>query len=394
MNNSQPQNNSSDQKPAPHKGKRARALIITSLILLLIALAAFLIWWFYFKDYVSTDDAYVGGNMVEINARQKGTVIAFYTDDTDLVAEGQLLVQLDPTDYQIAFKQQLAAFALTVRQVQNLWDQVNIAQANEKVAQANLDLAKLEYANREGLASFVISKEEYEQSGTTAQTSQSSYDAAKYQLEQALHTRGTTSKQEHPQIIQAKMQLINAYIALKRCNIYAPVTGFVGRRAVQVGISVDTNTPLMSVVPLDDIWVDANYKETQLTNVRIGQPARVTADIFGDVEYEGTVLGIYPGSGSVFSLLPAQNATGNWIKIVQRVPVRIKLPCDQILRYPLRLGLSTEVRVTITDTEGPMLAQTPKKEVVGQTAIYEVPLDEINEIIAHILAENLHEEDE
>lgn len=389
MDNNPNAKNDSNQKPK--NSKRTKIIIVLSICILIIVIILWVIWYLFFSFYQSTDDAYVGGNIVELTSRQNGTVIAYYADNTNLVEQGQLLVQLDPTDFLIAYEMQKAALALTARRVQALWDQVGIREANLKTAQARLELAKQEYRDRAALVeNSAVSTEEYEQYKTNLETTEASVTSAQYELESAINARGSTPKQEHPEILESKTSLVNAYIALSRCWIYAPTTGFVAQRTVQVGKSINPNIPLLSIVPLNQIWVDANFKETQLADIRIGQHADVTVDIYGsDVNFNGKVIGFYPGSGSVFALLPPQNATGNWIKIVQRVPVRIYLSCDILKEHPLFLGLSCSVSVDTSNTEGVMLAYEPTQKLQAATNIYNINLQLVYEEAERIINTNL-----
>lgn len=375
----------------PKNGGRRRAVTYTLLLFGLCALAAFLIWYEMFRGHETTDDAYVGGNMVYLTSRQEGSVIAFFADDTDFVEQGQLLVNLDPTDYMMMLEQRKAALQLAARQVSGLYQDVRQREADLVLKKAMLGRAWVDYNNRVGLVeSEAIPKEDFEHARASLKEAKASVAASKHQLDAAIAALGSTPLAQHPLIIKAKADAIDAFLALTRCALYAPVTGFVAKRTVQAGQSIKTTTPLLAIIPLDSVWVDANFKETQLSSIRIGQKVDVTADIYGsDVLYHGVVVGIQGGSGSVFSLLPPQNASGNWIKIVQRVPVRISLDPDEVKKHPLFLGLSVYAKVYVEDDSGLMLAEKPRGEVVMDTDIYDVSLADIAHLFDEMIALNL-----
>ena len=342
-----------------HRG-RNHTLWWFTLGIIVVGLAWFLLWFFYLQYYESTDDAYANGNMININAAVPGSVVAFFADDTDLVMEGQLLVLLDRTDYQVQYDKELAALAATVLQVRQLYDTVKVNLANVDTKRIALARTKYDHDNRQQLVGTrAISDEDYTHSKDDLSTALFTLQQAEYQLQVALAAVGNTPPEKHPMIDQQQGSVRNAFYNLTHCAIHAPATGYVAQRSVDVGEWVTTTRALMAVIPKDYVWVDANFKETQLTYMRIGQPTTVWFDMYGSkVKYTGKVLGIASGSGSVFSLIPPQNATGNWIKIVQRLPVRISLDPETLKDYPMRLGISANVDVDISDYSGPKLAET------------------------------------
>lgn len=378
------------EKPQDNK-KRNRMLLWFSIILILALLIWLLLYLLYFQYYESTDDAYANGNMINLNSAVPGSVIAFYADDTDLVIEGQLLVELDRTDYQIRYERSLASLASTVLQVRQLYDNVAENRANLENRAVALARARYDYDNRSQLVGTeAVSKEDYVHSRDDVASTKTAYQQAAAQLDAAISAAGNTVLEKHPLLEQAKAEVREAYYNLRHCSIYAPYTGYVAQRTVNVGQWATPQTPLMAVIPKDYVWVDANFKETQLTYMRIGQPATVWFDIYGSrIKYEGKVLGIASGSGSVFSLIPPQNATGNWIKIVQRLPVRISLDPEQLENYPARLGISAEVRVDLSNQDLPMLAQEPPRAPVATTTVYDIDLDKVNKLIDKIIQDNL-----
>lgn len=383
---------SSDKRPALSVyNNKNRMLWWFTIALIFAALIWLLLYLLYFQYHESTDDAYANGNMIDINPAIPGSVVAFYADDTDLVIEGQLLVELDKTDYLIRYERSLASLASTVLQVRQLFDNVEASRANLENKAVALARARYDYDNRAQLVgSESVSKEDYTHSKDDVAAAKTAFKQAEAQLASAIAAAGNSPLEKHPLIEQAKAEVKEAYYYLKHTSIYAPATGYIAQRTANVGQWVTTQTPLMAVIPTDYVWVDANFKETQLTYMRIGQPATVWFDIYGSkVKYEGKVLGIASGSGSVFSLIPPQNATGNWIKIVQRLPVRISLNPEQLKHYPARLGISAEVNVDITNQDLPMLAVEPPRRPVYTTTVYDIHLDEVNKIIDKVIQDNL-----
>lgn len=377
---------------APTEGRsRGRAILYLTIVLLVVGLLWFLVWFFYMRFHATTDDAYVNGNMINITSVIPGTPIAFFADNTDLVEEGQLLIQLDSTEYRIAYEKELCTLAATVLKTRQLYDNVKEAHANMGVKKAQLDTARFNYEHRLPLQNTGgVSAQELNQTKDALVSAKKQLKQAEYQFDMAQDAAGNTTIEEHPLITEQKAVVREAFYRLQHCSIYAPVTGYVAQRAVQVGQWASPNTALMAIIPLSYIWVDANYKETELTDMRIGQPAVVTCDIYGSgVKYKGHVLGIGFGTGSVFSLIPPQNATGNWIKIVQRVPVRISVDPETMKKYPLRLGLSAYVDVNITDIDLPMIAQTPSISPIGSTTVFELQMGEVEAVMNRILHENL-----
>lgn len=377
---------------SPPVHSRKKMLLIVTGVLAALGLAWFLLWVFYLQYHESTDDAYANGNLVNINAAVAGTVIAFYADNTDLVKEGQLIVQLDPTYHQVAYEQALASLAATVLQVRQLYNDVFVNQANVNSKTASLSKTKFDYENRSALISAkAVSNEDYIHSRDDLTIAENELKKAEYQLQVSQAAVGNSPIESHPLIEEKKSEVRQAFYNLRHCEIYAPTTGFVAQRNVNVGQWVTLNTAMMAIIPKDYVWVDANFKETQLTYMRVGQPAAVWFDLYGShVKYQGKVLGIASGSGSVFSLIPPQNATGNWIKIVQRLAVRISLDPDVVQKYPVRLGISAEVNVDITDQNLPMLPTIPSTEKVAATRVFDISMDEVNLLIDKIVSTNLN----
>ncbi len=368
---------------------RRRTLWLLTGLLLFLALIWFLYWIFVLRYYESTDDAYANGSMISVNSVISGSVEAFYADDTDLVQEGQLLILLDKTAYQIAYEKELATLAATVLQVRQIYDSVLANHATVENKQVALQRAQYDFDNRAKLVdSKAISDEEYTHSKDSLQTALLDLKVAEYQLKVAQDAAGNGPIETHPLIEQQKGAVRTAYYNLHHCAIYAPATGYVAQRSVNVGQSATPTQALMAIIPTDYVWVDANFKETQLTWMRIGQPASVWLDIYGSkVKYQGKVLGIASGTGSLFSLIPPQNATGNWIKIVQRLPVRISLDAETLKHYPIRLGLSAEVDVDLHNQDLPLLATIPATKAIAKTNVFDIDLEKVNQLLDEIVSQ-------
>jgi membrane fusion protein (multidrug efflux system) len=376
---------------AKDPAKRRRALLIVTLVFLVAGGLWVLLWLFVFSTRETTDNAYVGGNQVAISAQVPGTVVAILADDTQRVEAGQVLVKFDSTDADVRLQQASSQLAQVVRQVRQQTDSATSADAQVAKAKVDLKKAQADLARRQPLiAEQAEAPETVQHLRDSVDQAQASLDAA---VAQAAATRAAVEGTEiatNPSVEQARANFRAAWIAARRNNIYAPVTGYVAQRSVQVGNSVQPGQQLMTVVPLHDLWVDANFKENQLRHIRVGQPAKVVADVYGgSAEFHGKVIGLGAGTGSVFSLLPAQNATGNWIKVVQRVPVRIALDDKELDQHPLRVGLSTDVTVDISNDKGAMNAAPGNGQPIAQTDVYEQMANKADEEAEKIIQANL-----
>ena len=313
-----------------------------------------------------------------------------WADNTDFVQKGDVLVTLDPTDAQQAFEKAQTQLAASVRQTRQQMINSKQLQANIDVKKTALAQAQADLNRRIPLgAANLIGREELQHARDTVASAQAELDVAiqQYNANQAI-VLGTRLEQQ-PAVLQAATEVRNAWLALQRTQIVSPISGYVSRRSVQPGAQIGTTTPLMAVVPATNLWIDANFKETQLAHMRIGQPATVISDIYGDdVKYTGKVVGLDMGTGSAFSLLPAQNATGNWIKVVQRLPVRIELDQKQLEQYPLRIGLSTLVSVNTTNRDGQVLANKVRSTPVAVSTAREIILAPVNKLIDDIVKAN------
>ena len=385
-------------------GKRTRAMLGVASVTLLAAIGYGTYWWMYQRHYESTDNAYVQAPIVQITPQVTGTVLAVLADDTDIVKAGQALVRLDPTDARLALERAESQLAQTVREVRTLYANndalsANIRMREAEVARVQADVARAtDDVNRRKplLATGAVGGEEMKHAETALTSLQSALAGARSALaaaqEQAASNRALTegtSVDKHPNVERAGAAVREAYLALQRVELPAPVTGQVAKRTVQVGQRVAPGTPLMSVIPLEQVWVEANFKEVQLRQMRIGQPVKLTADLYGNkIEYNGHVAGVGAGTGAAFALLPAQNATGNWIKVVQRVPVRVELDAKQLAEHPLRVGLSMDATVDIAQQTGAPVLSANVPRASSRTDVFEVQTGEADRLVREIIAVN------
>jgi membrane fusion protein, multidrug efflux system len=375
-------------EPAKKPGKR-KALLALIVASLGVAGAAYGAYYFLDARYhVDTDDAYVNGNVVQITPQVTGTVIAVNADNTQIVNKGEPVVQIDPADAKIALQQTEADLGQTVRKVHGLYADDDRYRAD--IAERQSDLSKAQDDLKRRLSTGMtgaVSDEEISHARDAVRSAQAALAAAQQQLGANRALTANTSVEKHPDVMASAAHVRDAYLAYARTTLPAPVTGYVAQRSVQVGQRVSPGTPLMSVVPLEQVWVDANFKEWQLRHIRVGQPVELTADVYGSsIVYHGKVVGFTPGTGSALALLPAQNATGNWIKVVQRLPVRIEIPPAELEKHPLRVGLSMNVDVGVKNPNGEELSTDPTSTY--KTDVFAKYGDDADAAIARIIAEN------
>lgn len=376
--------------PSRRRSARVRGLVLILGGFLILG-AAYAVYWDLDLRYTAyTDDAYVSGNVVEITPRVSGTVVSIGADNTQFVKAGQTLVRLDPADAKVRLQEAEAQLAKTVRQVRNLFATASELQANVQVRRTELAKAQSDYARRAHLArSGAISQEELQHASDAVRAARAALLAAEQQVAANRAWIDGTTVETNPAVRDAAAAVHAAYLNYARTVLPAPVSGFVARRDVQLGERVSTGTPLMAVVPLNQVWVDANFKESQLDAMRVGQPVTLTSDLYGSgVVFHGRVVGFGAGTGSAFSLLPAQNATGNWIKIVQRVPVRIALDPRELARHPLQIGLSMKAYVDIRDARGQRLPEVAKNDHDYSTNVFQSVSAEADRTVRRIIAEN------
>ncbi|MGH8291529.1 MAG: HlyD family efflux transporter periplasmic adaptor subunit [Steroidobacteraceae bacterium] len=357
---------------------------------LLIGTAWGVYWDRDLRYSVYTDDAYVSGNVVQITPRISGTVVAIGADNTQFVKAGQTLVRLDPDDAQVALQESEAQLARTVRQVRNLFATTSELQANVELRRTELAKTQSDDARRARLErTGAISQEELQHADDAVKSAQAALLAAQQQLAADRAWVDGTTLQSNPAVRDAAAAVHAAYLNLARTVLPAPVSGFVAKRDVQLGERVSTGTPLMSVVPLNEVWVDANFKESQLDSMRVGQPVTLTSDLYGSgVVFHGRVVGFGAGTGSAFSLLPAQNATGNWIKIVQRVPVRIALDPRELAQHPLQVGLSMNAYVEVRDDGGQRLPEVVNAAHDYSTDVFQSVTAQADAAVQQIITAN------
>ncbi|WP_114195299.1 multidrug efflux MFS transporter periplasmic adaptor subunit EmrA [Edaphovirga cremea] len=382
--------NQSPQQPKNKKKSRKRALLLLTGIFIIVGVAYLIYWFLVLRHHQETDDAYVAGNQVQIMSQVSGSVTSVNFDNTDFVRKGDVLLTLDPTDAEQAFERSKTALANSVRQTHQLLINSKQYQANIALRKTELSKAQNDLKRREVLGSVdAIGREELQHSRDAVESAKASLEVAaqQYNANQAMVLNTPLDKQ--PAIQQSAAQMRDAWLALQRTKVVAPLDGFVSRRSVQVGAQISSGTSLMALVTANHIWIDANFKETQLANMRIGQTATVVSDMYGDnVVYKGKVAGLDMGTGSAFSLLPAQNATGNWIKVVQRLPVRIEIDAQQVADHPLRIGLSALVKVDTTNLDGLVLANTVRKDPLYETNALTLDLAPVNQLIADVIQAN------
>jgi len=385
--------NTQAQDNAQDTGNPRKRKVMLLVLAVVVALAGAGVWAYH--EFIgrwseSTDDAYVNGNVVEITPLVTGTVVSIGADDGDLVHEGQVLINFDPNDAEVGLQSAKANLARTVRQVRGLYSNVDGMKAQVNAQQAEVQKAQDNFNRRKNLAAGgAISQEELSHARDDLTSAQNALANAKQQLKTTSALVDDTVVSSHPDVMAAAAQLRQAYLTNARSTLIAPVTGYVAKRTVQLGQRVQPGTALMAVIPLDQLWIDANFKETQLRDMRIGQPVDIESDIYGsDVKFSGTVDSLGAGTGSAFALLPAQNATGNWIKIVQRVPVRIHVNAEELAKHPLRVGLSTNVEVNLHDQSGPVLAQQPPQKASFSTNVYDRQLAEADAMITQLIHDN------
>lgn len=378
------------EAPQAKNGKRKTLLLTLTLLFTAMGLGYVGYYDKVLSQREETDNAYVGGNLVTLTPQVSGIVTEIMADETQHVTAGQDVIKLDPADAAIALKQAEAQLGETVRTIRQQF--ANVSQYIAAVAQRKVDLARAQedYARRAPLLKEkAVSTEDVEHAKQAVSNAQQALNIAEKQLEAARSGIEGVNIAEHPSVLKARANFEQAYLTAQRNTLVAPVTGYIAKRSVQVGQRIAAGTSLMSIVPLTSLWVDANFKEPELRNIRIGQTALIETDLYGSkVSYHGKVVGLAAGTGAAFSLLPAQNATGNWIKVVQRVPVRIELNPEELKTHPLRVGLSATVQVDTHQREGAMLSSAHDAKPIYTTQVYEKSMKDAEGIADRIIAQN------
>jgi membrane fusion protein (multidrug efflux system) len=388
----EPQTTAQPSAPAPAAPASSRR---RPLILLALGALVLVAWGVYYlligRYHVTTEDAYVNGNLARLTPQVSGIVIGIDTDETQFVRRGQVLVRLDPRDTDVALAQAKANLAQTVRDVAQLFaeelrDAAAVQTQEIQLSQANQDLER----DQPLIAVHGVSQETVQHEQNTVHGAQAALRQAEATLASTRAAITGTTPASHPRVLQAEANLRNAWLAAARTQVVAPVSGYVVRRAVQLGQQVTPATEMLAILPVESVWIDANFKENQLRGIRIGQPVSVSADMYGShVHYHGRVLGLTAGTGSALAVLPAQNASGNWIKIVQRLPVRIGLDPQELQNHPLFLGLSTSIDVDVHDASGAALSRQPAWPAALDTDVYADQEAGADAAISAILEANL-----
>jgi membrane fusion protein, multidrug efflux system len=379
-----------DSTDAPVGSNRRRVLLIVAACILLIALVWVLMEYFVFSRREKTDDAYITGNQVRVSTQLSGTVVEILARNTARVEAGQVLLRLDPTDAQQNLERSAALLAQTVRQVRQQTAQSGQFDAQITARRLELRQAEADLARREPLLTEkAVAGEEVQHARMAVAVNRAALRQAQQQARAAQALVDNIPLSQNPAVLAAKAAYKEAWLAVQRTTVVAPISGYVALRSVQLGQRVVPGEPLMSIIPLQDVWLEANFKENQLRHLRIGQEARVVADVYGrDVVFHGTVIGLSAGTGAAFSLLPPQNASGNWIKVVQRVPVKIALDAKELAAHPLRIGLSTTTTIATVDRSGPVLATNPVTEAQESTLSYKQDLSAAETAADVIIAAN------
>jgi membrane fusion protein (multidrug efflux system) len=375
----------------PEGNKRRNVLIGMTALFIIAAIAYGVYYEVVLTQRETTDNAYVGGNMITLTSQVSGNVQEIRADETQMVKAGTEVIKLDPLDAELNLRQAESKLGGAVRQLRQRY--ADVAQYEAAIEQRKLVLQQAEddLARRAPLAAdHTLSTEEVTHARQTVAEAKAALSVAQSQLDAARSSISGVDIVNHPSVQAAKADFLAAWVAARRNAILAPASGYVAKRSVQVGAHIVPGTALMSIVPLDQLWIDANFKESELQNLRIGQPVKIEADIYGSkVEYHGKLVGLAAGTGSAFSLLPAQNATGNWIKIVQRVPVRIALDPKELVDHPLRIGLSTEVTVDTHSRDGAILGAPAASAPVYSTEALGQPVSEAEVMAKNVIDKNL-----
>ncbi len=371
--------------------QRNRRLTAVTLLLLLSVFGYLAYWWHIEKDWASTDDAFVAGHLVTVKSQTEGTVVEILAENTQAVTHGQLLARLDGTRALIGLQHAQAALAETVRNIVTLKTSIETIKQKTLAKEAELNQVKHD------LARFLGGVKEGAVSAQQVQNTQDKINELQSTIAALITEKSGIEAQiqgvrvdTHPSVEKAKSQVRQAYLAYRRRNILAPISGVVAKRKIQVGDSVKEGTSLMIIVPLDDLWIEANFLETQVKKIKPGQNAEIKVDVYGDeIIYHGNVQGLTPGTGSTFALLPTDNATGNFIHIAERLPVRISLVPKELQNNPLRPGLSTLTRINISKSDQP--TNSSNVTTTGnayRTSIYNSELDDVEMLIHKIIKAN------
>ena len=376
--------------------QRNRRLKLVTLSILLACLGYFGYWWTVHRNWVGTDDAFVTGHLITLKAQTEGTVVEILAENTQPVQKGDVLVKLDGAHAAIALQQAEAELGETVRNIVSLTAKVETLKQRIIAKEAALNQV------RHDLGRFRAAADDGAVSDQQVQNTQDRLRELEALIRETQAEKTSVEAQvlgtaidNHPAIEKAKSRVRTAFLNYQRRNIIAPVSGTIAKRKAQIGDNVKAGAPLLAIVPLDDLWIDANFLETQLAAIRTGQPAEISVDAYGDeLIYHGKVQGITPGTGSTFALLPTDNATGNFIHVAERVQVRIGLDPKELKAYPLQPGLSTFTRINISEPGKPLLTSLVHADGEAyRTGIYDHELDGVEQRIRQIIASNQQSHD-
>ncbi|MGR8929917.1 MAG: efflux RND transporter periplasmic adaptor subunit [Gammaproteobacteria bacterium] len=371
--------------------QRNRRLKLMALAILLASLGGLLHWWLNHRGWVSTDDAFVAGHLITLKAQTDGAVIEVLTENTRHVQKGDVLIKLDGSHALIALQQAKAELAEAVRDVVTLQARVEALKQRVNAKQAALsqvrhDLSRFKIAAKDGAASA----QQMQNTQDKITEIEASIRETRAERLGVIAQLRNSKISDHPSVESAKSRVRRAFLDYERRKIVAPVSGYVAKRSVQVGDSLKAGSPLLVIVPLDQVWVEANFLETQAADIQTGQLAEIRVDAYGnDKLYHGRVLGINPATGSQFALLPTDNSTGNFIHIAERLQVRIALDAAELRAHPLQPGLSTLTRVNIS--EGGPIASTANDDLdhdAYRTDIYDHEMDGATKLIENIISKN------
>jgi len=379
------------ENTVPNPRKRRVVLIGITAAFILAGLAYAAYYFLVLAGRADTDNAYVGGNLVTVSSQVAGSVIDIGAEETQMVQAGAPIIKLDPADAQVALNQAEARLAGVVRQQRERYTNVEQYDAQIRQRQIELKAAEDDLARRAPLAAdHTVSGEDVDHARRAVDNARAALDVVRKQDAAAKVGVAGVAVAQHPLVQAARADYLAAWLAARRTAIAAPVSGYIAKRSVQVGSRIMPGTPLLTIVPLDQLWVEANFKESELRDIRVGQPATIEADLYGGkVVYHGRVMGLAAGTGSAFSLLPAQNAGGNWIKVVQRVPVRIALDPKELAAHPLRVGLSATASVDVTQKGSAELGAATAAPKHDTTTVLAEPLDEARKATDAIVAKNM-----
>jgi membrane fusion protein (multidrug efflux system) len=389
--------NGSDHNHNNQSNRRDRPLGILTVVLLLTGMAGLGYWWLHARDWVTTDDAFVTGNVITLSSQTTGTVVEVLAENTQLVEAGDVLVRLDGTRAEIALEEAKAGLGETVRRIAALFGDVEKYRQQIQSKQAALTRVQHDLKRYRGaIAEEAIPEQQWQNAEDQARELEAAIRQARAELKSAEAQVAGTTVERHPAVLKAAAILKRSYLEFVRQRIVAPVRGYVAKRRVQVGDELHPGSPLLAIVPLDYLWVEANLRETEMERVRPGQEAEITANMLGNTHtYRGMVEGIHPGTGSIFALLPPENASGNFIHIVERVPVRIKLSTDEIKAYPLRPGLSTLTRINVARNGQQVLrSYATTSHPAYRTSVYDRELIDADARIGQIIGANLRRADD